>query len=139
MTRHVAATTRETFPQIGAMGYPIVVGLRGFDVPQVAAQLNVYRKAWQEDDHMGHGDVFLGILVYTVSQTSCGQCLCYGGRQDRRAWHNKRDFRQPERDLYPVVAQRHFLSGSCCPGVASAKPSLAGRAAKACGRAVGVA
>ena len=47
MTRHAAATTRETFPQIGAMGYPIVVGLRGFDVPQVAAQLNVYRQAWQ--------------------------------------------------------------------------------------------
>ena len=33
----VAATTRDTFPMMGQMGYPIFVGLRGFDVPQVDA------------------------------------------------------------------------------------------------------
>ncbi len=63
----VAATTRETFPQIGQMGSPIFVGLRGFDVPQVAAQLNVYRQAWQEAGHAGHGDVFLRIPVYVAA------------------------------------------------------------------------
>lgn len=63
----VAATTRETFPQVGTMGYPIFVGLRGFDVPQVAAQLSVYRQAWQEAGHAGQGDVFLRIPVYVAA------------------------------------------------------------------------
>jgi alkanesulfonate monooxygenase SsuD/methylene tetrahydromethanopterin reductase-like flavin-dependent oxidoreductase (luciferase family) len=63
----VAATTRETFPQMGQMGYPIFVGLRGFDVPQVAAQLNVYRQAWQEAGHAGYGNVFLRLPVYVAT------------------------------------------------------------------------
>jgi alkanesulfonate monooxygenase SsuD/methylene tetrahydromethanopterin reductase-like flavin-dependent oxidoreductase (luciferase family) len=62
----VAATTRETFPQVGQMGYPIFVGLRGFDVPQVAAHLSVYRQAWQEAGHAGHSNVFLRIPVYVA-------------------------------------------------------------------------
>ncbi|MBM3226487.1 MAG: LLM class flavin-dependent oxidoreductase, partial [Candidatus Tectomicrobia bacterium] len=44
----VAATTQETFPQIGQLGYALFVGLRGFDVPQVARHLNVYRQRFQE-------------------------------------------------------------------------------------------
>jgi alkanesulfonate monooxygenase SsuD/methylene tetrahydromethanopterin reductase-like flavin-dependent oxidoreductase (luciferase family) len=62
----VAATTRETFPQIGRMGYPNFVGLRGFDVPQLATQLHVYRQAWQEAGYVGDGDVFLRIPVYVA-------------------------------------------------------------------------
>jgi alkanesulfonate monooxygenase SsuD/methylene tetrahydromethanopterin reductase-like flavin-dependent oxidoreductase (luciferase family) len=62
----VAATTRETFPQVGQMGYPIFVGLRGFDVPQVATQLNAYRQALQEAGHPGQGDVFLRLPVYVA-------------------------------------------------------------------------
>jgi alkanesulfonate monooxygenase SsuD/methylene tetrahydromethanopterin reductase-like flavin-dependent oxidoreductase (luciferase family) len=69
----VAATTRETFPQIGRMGYPIFVGLRGFDVPQVATQLHVYRQAWQEAGYVGDGDVFLRIPVY-VAETMPQAC-----------------------------------------------------------------
>jgi alkanesulfonate monooxygenase SsuD/methylene tetrahydromethanopterin reductase-like flavin-dependent oxidoreductase (luciferase family) len=63
----VAATTRETFPQVGEMGYPIFVGLRGFDVPQIAVQLSVYRQALQDAGHAGHGDVFLRIPVYVAA------------------------------------------------------------------------
>lgn len=63
----IAATTRETFPQVGQMGYPIFVGLRGFDVPQVAAHLRVYRQAIQEAGHPGNGDVFLRIPVYVAA------------------------------------------------------------------------
>src|SRR5262252_660205 len=59
----VAATTQETFPQVGAMGYPIFVGLRGFDVPQVARHLAVYRQTLREAGHAGSGDVFLRIPV----------------------------------------------------------------------------
>ena len=62
----VAATTRDTFPMIGQMGYPIFVGLRGFDVPQVATRLDVYRHALREAGHPGRGDVFLRIPVYVA-------------------------------------------------------------------------
>ncbi len=65
----VAATTRDTFPRVGRMGYPIFVGLRGFDVPEVAYQLGVYRKEWQEAGHAGQGDVYMRIPVY-VAETA---------------------------------------------------------------------
>jgi alkanesulfonate monooxygenase SsuD/methylene tetrahydromethanopterin reductase-like flavin-dependent oxidoreductase (luciferase family) len=65
----VAATTRQTFPQVGRMGHPIFVGLRGFDVAEVAYQLGVYRKEWHEGGYPGHGDVYLRIPVY-VAETA---------------------------------------------------------------------
>ncbi|HXH11780.1 MAG TPA: LLM class flavin-dependent oxidoreductase [Alphaproteobacteria bacterium] len=65
----IAATTRDTFPIIGAMGYPLFIGLRGFDVPDVAQQLQVYRQAWREAGHAGNGDVYLRIPVY-VAETA---------------------------------------------------------------------
>ena len=65
----IAATTRETFPQIGALGYPLFIGLRGFDVADVTQQLRVYRHAWREAGHAGNGDVYLRIPVY-VAQTA---------------------------------------------------------------------
>ena len=67
----VAATTRETFPLIGQMGHPIFVGLRGFDVPQIANNLGIYREALREAGHPGAGDVFLRIPVY-VADTMTG-------------------------------------------------------------------
>ena len=65
----MAATTKETFPQVGHMGYPIFVGLRGFDVLEVAHHLNMYRNAWQDAGHPGKGDVYLRIPVY-VAETA---------------------------------------------------------------------
>src|SRR6266536_79527 len=40
----VAATTPETFPRIARMGLPIFVGLRGMDIPELAACLQTYRE-----------------------------------------------------------------------------------------------
>jgi alkanesulfonate monooxygenase SsuD/methylene tetrahydromethanopterin reductase-like flavin-dependent oxidoreductase (luciferase family) len=65
----VAATTRETFPQVGQRGYPIFIGLRGFDVAEGAQHLRVYRQAWREAGHAGNGDVFLRIPIY-VAETA---------------------------------------------------------------------
>jgi alkanesulfonate monooxygenase SsuD/methylene tetrahydromethanopterin reductase-like flavin-dependent oxidoreductase (luciferase family) len=65
----MAATTRETFPQVGQMGLPIFVGLRGFDVGEVIHHLGMYRNAWQEARHRGRGDVYLRIPVY-VAETA---------------------------------------------------------------------
>jgi alkanesulfonate monooxygenase SsuD/methylene tetrahydromethanopterin reductase-like flavin-dependent oxidoreductase (luciferase family) len=62
----VAATTKETFPQVGRMGYPIFIGLRGFDVLEGTHHLHAYRQAWREAGHPGHGDVFLRIPIYVA-------------------------------------------------------------------------
>ncbi|MBC8279264.1 MAG: LLM class flavin-dependent oxidoreductase, partial [Chloroflexi bacterium] len=63
----MSATTKETFPQVGKLGYPIFVGLRGLDRPDLVALLETYREAWREAGHAGNGDVYLRIPVYVGS------------------------------------------------------------------------
>ena len=65
----MAATTQDTFPQVGTRGLPIFVGLRGFDAPELAKHLDVYRQAWTEAGHTGEADVLLRIPVY-VAETA---------------------------------------------------------------------
>ena len=60
----MAATTAETFPRAGAAGFPIFVGLRGMDIPELRDNLKAYRQAWQDAGHPGAGDVSLRIPVY---------------------------------------------------------------------------
>jgi alkanesulfonate monooxygenase SsuD/methylene tetrahydromethanopterin reductase-like flavin-dependent oxidoreductase (luciferase family) len=60
----MAATTAETFPRAGENGYPIFVGLRGMDIPELRGNLNEYRKAWCAAGHAGDGDVSLRVPVY---------------------------------------------------------------------------
>ncbi len=60
----MAATTAETFPQAGADGYPIFVGLRGMDIPELRDNLKEYRRAWHAAGHEGDGNVSLRIPVY---------------------------------------------------------------------------
>lgn len=62
----IAATTQETFPQVGRMGYPILIGLRGFDRHEAARHLEVYQQAWRDAGHPGRGDVFLRIPMYVA-------------------------------------------------------------------------
>ena len=65
----MAATTSETFPQVGQRGLSIFVGLRGFDLPEVAHHLEVYRDARREAGHPDNGDALLRIPVY-VAETA---------------------------------------------------------------------
>src|SRR5207244_12588562 len=65
----VAATTPDTFPLVGRMGFSVVTGLRGFDIPQVARNLTSYRAARQEAGHAGNGNVYIRIPVY-VAETA---------------------------------------------------------------------
>jgi len=62
----VAATTPETFPRIARMGLPIFVGLRGMDIPELAACLDTYREAWRDAGHAGDGDACLRISIYAA-------------------------------------------------------------------------
>ena len=60
----IAATTKETFPQVGRAGMPVFVGLRGMDRPTLASSLDEYRDAWRGAGHAGDPSVFLRIPVY---------------------------------------------------------------------------
>ena len=53
----VAATTPDTFPMVGRMGFSLVTGLRGF---------GAYRAARRESGHAGDGNVYLRIPVYVA-------------------------------------------------------------------------
>ena len=60
----IAATTRETFPQVGRAGIPVFVGLRGMDRPALADSLGQYRAAWKDAGHSADPSVFLRIPVF---------------------------------------------------------------------------
>ena len=60
----IAANSTETFQRLGNEGYPVFVGLRGMDVPELKTNIKVYRKAWQQAGHPGEGDVSLRVPVY---------------------------------------------------------------------------
>jgi alkanesulfonate monooxygenase SsuD/methylene tetrahydromethanopterin reductase-like flavin-dependent oxidoreductase (luciferase family) len=62
----VAATTPDTFPMVGRMGFSLVTGLRGFDVPEAVGHLGAYRAARREHGHAGDGNVYLRIPVYVA-------------------------------------------------------------------------
>ena len=67
----IAATTSDTFPVIGKMGFAIFVGVRGMSLDGVAEQVESYRAAWREAGHEGEIDVSLRVPVY-VGETEEG-------------------------------------------------------------------
>src|SRR5882672_5822235 len=69
----VAATTQDTFPMVGRMGFSLVTGLRGFDVPEAVRHLNAYRSALREAGHQGDGNVYLRIPVYVAATAARAQ------------------------------------------------------------------
>jgi FAD/FMN-containing dehydrogenase len=52
---------------VGRMGFSLVTGLRGFDIPEAARHLAVYRAALREAGHAGDGNVYLRIPVYVAA------------------------------------------------------------------------
>ena len=63
----VAATTQDTFPMVGAMGFSLVTGLRGFDIPEAARHLAAYRDARKAAGHPGPGNVYVRMPVYVAA------------------------------------------------------------------------
>jgi alkanesulfonate monooxygenase SsuD/methylene tetrahydromethanopterin reductase-like flavin-dependent oxidoreductase (luciferase family) len=52
---------------VGRMGFSLVTGLRGFDIPEAAGHLDAYRTALREAGHAGDGNVYLRIPVYVAA------------------------------------------------------------------------
>ena len=68
----IAATTQDTFPIVGSMGYSLVSGLRGFTIPEVARNLEGYRTALAETDQADEGDVYLRVPIYVAENDEKG-------------------------------------------------------------------
>lgn len=60
----IAATTSDTFPAIGKMGFSVFVGVRGMNLEGVGEQVRLYKTAWDEAGHSGDIDVSLRVPVY---------------------------------------------------------------------------
>ena len=62
----VAANSSETFPRMGAMGYPIFIGLRRAGMTEVAEQVRSYQQSWNDAGHKGSPSVNLRVPVYVA-------------------------------------------------------------------------
>ena len=61
----VGVTSAESFPIIGAMGYPLIVNpSRVFTLDELAGPMSEYRAAWKEAGHSGDGKLGLRVPIY---------------------------------------------------------------------------
>jgi alkanesulfonate monooxygenase SsuD/methylene tetrahydromethanopterin reductase-like flavin-dependent oxidoreductase (luciferase family) len=65
----VAATTQETYPMVGQLGYPIFVAVRTSPISELKRFIGGYHEAWQAAGHPGRGEVALLIPVYVAETT----------------------------------------------------------------------
>jgi alkanesulfonate monooxygenase SsuD/methylene tetrahydromethanopterin reductase-like flavin-dependent oxidoreductase (luciferase family) len=64
----IAATSPDTFPGCGELGYPIFAAVRLGTLSELAPNIAAYRAAYRAAGHPGQGEVFLRVPVY-VGQT----------------------------------------------------------------------
>lgn len=62
----MAATSEETFAQVGRLGIDLFVGLRTMDIPELRTHLATYRQAWRDAGHPGEPSVHLRIPIYAA-------------------------------------------------------------------------
>ncbi|MDX2155330.1 MAG: LLM class flavin-dependent oxidoreductase [Hyphomicrobiaceae bacterium] len=65
----IAASAYDTYPQIGAQGYPILIAVRQGKVEELAPHITSYREAYARSGKPGHGRIYLRVPVY-VGATS---------------------------------------------------------------------
>jgi len=65
----IAATTRDTYPLVGRLGYPIFLAVRTSSVTDLTRLIAGYHEGWLEAGHPGRGEVALAVPVY-VAETA---------------------------------------------------------------------
>ena len=65
----IAATTQETYPMVGRLGYPLFLAVRTSSISDLRRFLGGYHEAWHAAGHPGRGDVALLVPVY-VAETA---------------------------------------------------------------------
>ena len=60
----VAASSYDTYPGIGAQGYPILIAVRQGKIEELAPHIAAYQQSWKDNGHKGRGRVYLRIPIY---------------------------------------------------------------------------
>jgi alkanesulfonate monooxygenase SsuD/methylene tetrahydromethanopterin reductase-like flavin-dependent oxidoreductase (luciferase family) len=60
----IAASTPDTFPAIGAMGYPVFASVRHVTWDELVPQVQSYYDGWKSAGHAGKGQVFVSAPIY---------------------------------------------------------------------------
>jgi len=60
----IAASTPDTFPAIGAMGYPVFASTRHPTWSELAPHIKAYQEAYEAAGHPGEGQVFVSAPIY---------------------------------------------------------------------------
>ena len=63
----VAATSADTFPANGAVGYPIFCAVRFGTLSELGPNLRAYQDAWRAAGHPGRGKAYLRVPVYVAA------------------------------------------------------------------------
>jgi alkanesulfonate monooxygenase SsuD/methylene tetrahydromethanopterin reductase-like flavin-dependent oxidoreductase (luciferase family) len=102
----MAAVTAETFPRVAQEGFPIFVGLRGMDIPELKTHLKVYRQAWLDAGHPGKGNVYLRVPVYAGAT----QKAAYEEPYDSITYYFNRQSRLVTQNVAQRASQEHLAS-----------------------------
>jgi alkanesulfonate monooxygenase SsuD/methylene tetrahydromethanopterin reductase-like flavin-dependent oxidoreductase (luciferase family) len=62
--RSVAGASEDTFPVLGALGYPLFVAVRSGSLSALAPDLTAYRDAYRAAGHPGRGEVYLRLSLH---------------------------------------------------------------------------
>jgi len=60
----IAASTPDTFPAIGAQGYPVFASVRHATWADIAPQIASYQEGWKTAGHPGRGQVYVSAPIY---------------------------------------------------------------------------
>jgi alkanesulfonate monooxygenase SsuD/methylene tetrahydromethanopterin reductase-like flavin-dependent oxidoreductase (luciferase family) len=60
----IAGASEDTFPMLGKLGYPLFVSVRSASLLGLASDLRIYRQAYDEAGHPGHGEVYLRLSMH---------------------------------------------------------------------------
>jgi alkanesulfonate monooxygenase SsuD/methylene tetrahydromethanopterin reductase-like flavin-dependent oxidoreductase (luciferase family) len=60
----IAASTPDTFPAIGALGYPIFASTRHPTWDELKPHIQAYQEGWKSAGHPGRGQVFISAPIY---------------------------------------------------------------------------
>ena len=63
---HIAGASEDTFPVLGALGYPLFVAVRSGTLGALAPDLDAYREAYTAAGHNGKGEVHLRLTLHVA-------------------------------------------------------------------------
>jgi alkanesulfonate monooxygenase SsuD/methylene tetrahydromethanopterin reductase-like flavin-dependent oxidoreductase (luciferase family) len=73
----IAGASEDTFPVLGALGYPLFVAVRSGSLSGLAPDLDAYREAYTEAGHPGKGEVHLRLTMHVAETDAEAQAQAH--------------------------------------------------------------